>query len=74
MILSNDPTRAESNDIYSTLEAGCSGLVLAAETAIGNNPVECVNFLKECLDVFYKRKNFIKIIHCFFNNHFKVIQ
>ena len=56
MIQSNDPTRAESNDVYSTLEAGCSGLVLAAETAIGKNPVECVNFLKECLDVFYKRK------------------
>ena len=31
MIQSNDPTRAESNDVYSTLEAVCSGLVLAAE-------------------------------------------
>ncbi len=60
MIKSNDPTRAESNDVYSSLETGCSGLVLAAETAIGKNPVECIKFLKQCLDVFYRRKKFKK--------------
>ena len=66
MITSNDPTRAESNDVYSSLETGCSGLVLAAETAIGNNPVECIKFLKQCLHVFYKRGKFNKYNYLFF--------
>ena len=66
MITSNDPTRAESNDVYSSLETGCSGLVLAAETAIGNNPVECIKFLKQCLHVFYKRGKFNKYNSLFF--------
>ena len=39
------PTRAEVNDIYNTLELGAAGLVLAAETAIGKFPKECVNLL-----------------------------
>ncbi len=56
MILSNEPTRAESNDIYSSLESGCSGLVLAAETAIGKNPLKCVEFLKKCLKTYENRK------------------
>lgn len=52
MILNYEPTRAESNDIYSSLKSGCSGLVLAAETAIGKNPILCVKFLKECVNVY----------------------
>lgn len=52
MIKNSEPTRAESNDIFSTLKQGASGLVLAAETAIGSNPIECVYFLKKCLKVF----------------------
>ena len=46
MIKNSEPTRAESNDIFSTLKQGASGLVLAAETAIGSNPIKCVSFLK----------------------------
>ena len=49
MINDLSPTRAESHDIYSTLKQGASGLVLAAESAIGINPVECVIFLKKCI-------------------------
>ena len=33
--------------IFSTLKEGASGLVLAAETAIGINPIGCVDFLKK---------------------------
>ena len=69
MIMSNDPTRAESNDVYSSLETGCSGLVLAAETAIGNNPVECIKFLKQCLHVFYRRRKFNKYNSLFFKKN-----
>lgn len=49
MIKENYPTRAESHDIYSTLKQGASGMVLAAETAIGNDPINCVKFLKKCI-------------------------
>lgn len=50
MIEKKTPTRAESNDIFSTLENGANGLVLAAETAIGSYPIECVKFLKKCIN------------------------
>lgn len=56
MIKETQPTRAESHDIYATLKEGATGLVLAAETAIGTNPVECVRFLKRCMKVFEKNK------------------
>ncbi len=53
MIEKSQPTRAESNDIYSSLKQGAKGLVLAAETAIGKNPVDCVIFIKKCIKSFY---------------------
>ena len=46
MITKPYPTRAEANDIYNSIEMGASGLVLAAETAVGNFPEKCVAFLK----------------------------
>lgn len=49
MITSFSPTRAEANDVASTLLMGASGLVLAAETAIGRYPVEAVNMLKSII-------------------------
>ena len=39
MILNNYPTRAEANDIYSSIEMGADGLVLSYETAIGMDPL-----------------------------------
>mgnify|MGYP006100056731 CR=1 FL=1 len=42
-------TRAENNDIYSSLESGAKGLVLAAETTIGDYLKICVNFIKIAL-------------------------
>tara|TARA_B100000029_G_scaffold179367_1_gene176913 strand:+ start:3146 stop:5344 length:2199 start_codon:yes stop_codon:yes gene_type:complete len=50
MIQNSKPTRAEVNDIRSTLNSGASGLVLAAETAIGNYPVECVRILSRIME------------------------
>ena len=49
MISNKIPTRAESNDIFCTLQDGANGLVLAAETAIGKYPVECVKFIKKSI-------------------------
>jgi sulfate adenylyltransferase len=42
MISGMQPNRAEINDITSNLFSGASGLVLAAETAIGEHPVQVV--------------------------------
>ena len=57
MIKENQATRAESHDIYSTLKEGAKGLVLAAETAIGKNPIECVRFIKRCITAYKRNKN-----------------
>ena len=43
------PTRAELNDIISNIEMGASGIVLAAETAIGLKPLLCVEIVKELI-------------------------
>jgi pyruvate kinase len=56
MIEKSEPTRAESNDIYSSLKQGAKGLVLAAETAIGKNPIDCIIFIKKCIKSFYSKK------------------
>ena len=45
MIKSASPTRAEGNDVASTLLMGASGLVLAAETAIGDHPIGSVEMI-----------------------------
>ena len=45
MVTKQEPTRAEVNDIYNTLLDGADGLVLAAETAIGKYPKECIDMV-----------------------------
>ncbi len=57
MILNKYPSRGEANDIFSTLEMGAKGLVLAAETAIGHHPEKTIDFLDKMISVFKKKKN-----------------
>ena len=54
MVVKRDPTRAEVNDIYNTLIDGANGLVLAAETAIGKYPRECIEMILRISKVFQK--------------------
>ena len=49
MIGFDEPNRAEVNDIISTLVMGSDGLVLAAETAVGKFPVECVCMIRRLI-------------------------
>ena len=49
MIKSSTPTRAEANDVASTLLMGASGLVLAAETAIGAHPVGAIKMINSII-------------------------
>jgi pyruvate kinase len=46
------PTRAEVNDIFNTLNDGADGLVLAAETAIGSYPINCVTMVSKVVKQF----------------------
>ena len=48
------PTRAEVNDIYNTLADGADGLVLAAETAIGQYPVDCARMVVKIVQQFQR--------------------
>jgi ATP sulfurylase len=52
MITSPHPTRAEVNDMASTLLDGANGLVLAAETAIGRYPARCARMVQRLIDEF----------------------
>jgi len=56
MIVNKYPTRGEANDIFNSLEMGASGLVLAAETAIGKYPRESIVFLKKMINTYVKYK------------------
>jgi ATP sulfurylase len=48
------PTRAEVNDIYNTLADGADGLVLAAETAIGKYPLQCISMVSKVIRAFQR--------------------
>lgn len=50
MITNRKPTRAELNDIVNTLLDGATGLVLAAETAVGQHPVGAVDMVLNLID------------------------
>jgi pyruvate kinase len=52
MVLSRLPTVAEANDIANTLLDGVHGLVLAAETAIGRDPVKAVDMVARAIRAF----------------------
>ncbi|MDD4762111.1 MAG: sulfate adenylyltransferase [Candidatus Pacebacteria bacterium] len=49
MIREKKPTRAEANDVVNTILDGAEGLILAAETAIGNNPFECLTVMNKLI-------------------------
>ena len=57
MIDKSTPTRAEVNDVYTTLSTGADGLVLAAETAIGANPIDCTNMIVKLINSFEADEN-----------------
>jgi pyruvate kinase len=52
MIKARTPTRAEVSDVINTLLDGADGLVLAAETAIGSYPTNCVAMVSRLIKQF----------------------
>lgn len=57
MIQQPGPTRAEVNDVITTLASGADGLVLAAETAIGINPIASANMIVRLIHTFESNRN-----------------
>ena len=49
MIEKRNPTRAEVHDVINTIVDGAMGLTLAAETAVGKHPMECINMLNKLI-------------------------
>lgn len=49
MIEKRKPTRAEVHDVVTSIFDGAMGLTLAAETAIGKYPMECINMLNKLI-------------------------
>ena len=56
MVSVPSPTRAEVNDIYNTLADGADGLVLAAETAIGQYPIQCACMVRKIIRAFERNE------------------
>jgi pyruvate kinase len=52
MVTNRNPTIAEANDVANTLMDGVHGLVLAAETAIGRDPVGIVDMVTRMVRAF----------------------
>ena|SRR5919108_3958332 len=61
MINNRRPTIAEANDIMNTLLDGAHGLVLAAETAVGNHPLAAVDMVLRVISAF-ERSNLARLI------------
>jgi len=51
------PSRAEISDLFHLFEQGTSGIVLAAEVAIGKNPVECVQVVRYINQIYKAQSN-----------------
>ena len=51
------PTRAEIHDIYQAVEMGTDCTMLSGETAIGNFPIEAVQFMKQTIQTAEKHKH-----------------
>ena len=52
MMNPNLPSRAEISDIYTLLNSGVSGLVLAAEVAIGQNPISSTSLISYLIKLY----------------------
>ena len=57
------PTRAEVHDVIITILDGAAGVALAAETAIGKHPLECINMINKLIkqaQLVTNRQDFLK--------------
>ena len=58
MMRASLPSRSEISDIYHLLKSGVSGLVLAAEAAIGDNPIDSTLVLNYLHKYYLERQTY----------------
>ncbi|MCR5558441.1 MAG: pyruvate kinase [Butyrivibrio sp.] len=51
------PTRAEVSDIYNAVTDGANSVMVTGETAIGDNPVEVIRYLKKTAETAFNAQN-----------------
>ena len=56
MMAESLPSRAEISDIHNLLEMGATGLVLAAEAAIGKQPIQSVQVINHMQKIVKMKK------------------
>ena len=44
------PTRAEVNDVYNAVLDGAASVMVTAETAVGDNPVDVIRYLRRTVE------------------------
>lgn len=74
MVHTRKPLRSEVNDIMNTLLDGAKGLVLAAETAIGEYPIECANMVKRMIKYYQIARNGYSLEDLLKNDSFLLIE
>ena len=57
MMTSSLPSRAEVSDLYNLFSLGVSGIVLASEVAIGDNPIDSVRVVQHMSKVYQNSRN-----------------
>jgi len=62
MITSRTPTRAEASDVTNAIFDGTDAVMLSAETAVGQNPIDALKFLTRCSQIAEGSLNYDEIL------------
>ncbi|WP_136796339.1 pyruvate kinase [Desulfosediminicola ganghwensis] len=62
MITNPTPTRAEASDVTNAIFDGTDAVMLSAETAVGKNPIDALNFLTRCAQIAESSLNYEEIL------------
>lgn len=73
MISSPTPTRAEASDVTNSIYDGTDSVMLSAETAVGQYPMEAIRFLVRCAKISEASLDYVAILQSGLQNKRKTI-